>query len=483
MGSLLGFSQLILLGFFILGTILISVFWKEWKIVFIGFFIIFFTSGIFLTENAETKIRNNDFTKYNLFGEDAVLTGVIMREPDARDKITKLTINKIKIAGKKSAISINGKIVVNASKYPEYNYGDLVKVAGKIEYPGVFEGFNYADYLAKDGIFATISFPKIELVKRDYQKGVLSAVYKEILGFKEKLRQSIFSNFSPPQSLILEGMILGDNGAMTQDLKNKLNITGLRHIIAVSGTHIVILSSLLMSLLLMFGLWRGQAINISLVFVILYIVLTGFAASGVRAGIMGAILLLGQKFGRMNTSSRSIIIACAVMLAINPLLLFSDVGFQLSFLSSLGIIYLFPLLDRKLKEICRQKYSGITAIVSMTLAAQIFTLPVLVFNFGNISFVSLPANILVLPIVYWLMVFGFLAGLGGMVLPFLGWVFALPCWFLLTYFLKVMDFFSQPWAVKTVQNLPWFWLAVFYIILATAVSYLNRRNRLRFLNY
>lgn len=482
-GSITFISQLILLGFLILAIFLISLFWNSKRAVLTGFCIIFLMLGVWRMERTQFKIKNNDFLKYNLYGKEVVLKGIVSKEPDIREKSAKLTINNIKIITGDKDISVSGKILITTGRYPRYNYGDLLKIKGKLEEPPVFEDFNYKDYLLKEGIFASIPFPVIELLRENLERGIFPQSYRGILWFKEKLRQSIFQNFSPPQSLILEGTILGDNSALTPELKNKLNITGLRHIIAISGTHVVILSSILMSFLLMLGFWRGQAIYLSLIFISLYIILTGLPASGIRAGIMGGILLLSQKFGRQNTSSRTIIIAGAIMLAQNPLLLLSDVGFQLSFLSSMGIIHLYPLLNEKLNSLTKRRFSELISIASATIASQIFTLPILVFNFGNISLISLPANLLVLPVVYWLMVFGFLAALFGIFSAFLGWIFALPCWILLTYFLKIIDFFSQNWAIKTIENIPWFWLVIFYLVLGFGVRYFNKRARLRFLNY
>lgn len=465
----------------------------------VGFCLIFLVFGFWRIERSQFKIKNNDFVKYGFFDKNIVLTGVVVREPDVRERNIKLILAKIKLQTEDKEIPISGKILLNVPRYPEYKYGDLLKVRGIIQEPPVFEDFNYKDYLLKEGIFATISFPKIKLLKEDQLQGLTAQFYKGILWFKGKLRESIFQNFSPPQSLILEGIILGDNSALTPELKNKLNITGLRHVIAISGTHIVILSSILMSFSLLLGFWRGQAFYLSLIFIALYIILTGQPSSGVRAGIMGGILLLAQKLGRMNKSERTITLAGAIMLLINPLLLLKDVGFQLSFLASLGIIYLYPLLysikfthfipflkfrkeNRNLKFLY-EKSDNFKSIMVVTISAQIFTLPILVFNFGNISLVSLITNILVLPFVSWLMIFGFLAGLLGIISGFLGWLFVFPSWILLTYFLKVMDFFSQDWAIKKIENVHWLWLIIFYFILGIIVRYFTKRARLKFLNY
>ncbi|MEK7664789.1 MAG: ComEC/Rec2 family competence protein, partial [Patescibacteria group bacterium] len=264
-----------------------------------------------------------------------ILIGEVISEPDIRDTFQKI---KVKTENPK------GVVLATVGRYPEYRYLDKVKITGKLETPQEFGGFNYKNYLLKDGIYSVMAFPKVELINSGRPTFAWQKIYSKILFLKQKSRESIRRNFLPPYSSILEGTILGDNGALSQDLKDKLNITGLRHIIAVSGTHIVILSAILMSLLIYLGLWRGQAFYFSIIFISFYIILTGMSSSGVRAGIMGGFYLLAQKLGRQSMGSRVIVMAGAVMLAFNPLLLFYDVGFQLSFLAVLGLIYFEPLI-------------------------------------------------------------------------------------------------------------------------------------------
>ncbi len=222
-----------------------------------------------------------------------------------------------------------------------------------------------------------------------------------------------------------------------------------------------------MSFLLFFGLRRGQAFYVAIIFICFYIILTGLPSSGVRAGIMGGLYLLAQKLGRQSMGSRVIVMACAVMLFINPLYLFYDVGFQLSFLAVLGLIYLEPFIKRFVKF----------SIVSTTLAAQIFILPIMVYNFGNISYVSPITNLLISPIVSLLMIFGFLSSIAGAVSNILGLIFYFPCWIFLTYFVKIIDFFSQPWAMGVIQNVHWIWLVISYFIIALGARYLNKKYK------
>ncbi|MCX6723120.1 MAG: ComEC/Rec2 family competence protein [Candidatus Staskawiczbacteria bacterium] len=434
-----------------------------------GFCILFLVIGILLVQISEFNIANDKLSKLNGRGQ-VVLTGVINDEPDVRDTSQMLNV---KVS--------DSTVLVTTKRYPEFKYLDKIKLTGKLETPMVAENFNYKNYLLKDHIYSVMAFPKIEVVSEKIQYNIYSYFYEKILFCKQKIRDSIQHNFSPPQSSILEGTILGDNGAMTSDLKSKLNITRLRHVISVSGTHIVILSSIIMSLLLAAGLWRGQAFYIAIIFICLFIILTGLPSSGIRAGIMGGLFLLAQKLGRQSNGSRVIIMACAVMLLINPLLLIYDVGFQLSFLAVMGLIYLEPFIKFLIKKFTKDKAEELVSVISTTFAAQIFTLPIMIYNFGNISFVSPITNLLISPIVYLLMVFGFLASIAGIFSNVLGFILSVPCYFLLSYFIWIINFFSKPWAMKTIQNIHWVWLIILYLIITVGTYILRKRYSWNFL--
>jgi competence protein ComEC len=482
-GSIINFSPFFNQVILIFGLSLISVFWKDKKVVLVGFCLLFFSFGVIKILFVQSKIENNSFL--DLYNKNVVLIGRISGDPDKRDRIIRLTLNDIEILGDGEKRKVSGKLIITGSRYPEFRYGEIIKVEGGLEEPQNLDGFDYKGYLLKDGIYGQISFPKIEMSneKFDYPvyKNIWFSIYSQILFFKEKARVNIRENFSPPYSSILEGMILGDNGAISQDLKTKLNTTGLRHIIAISGSHIVILSSIVMSFLLMIGFYRGQAFYLAISTITLYIITSGLPASAVRAGIMGGLFLLSQKVGRKNCSARSIIIACAIMLALNPLLLFYDAGFQLSFLASLGIIYLSPILNRHLTKFLKKK-ENLKEILATTLAPQIFTLPLLIFNFGSVSLVSPITNILIAPAVYGLMILGFLATFLGMLVGFLGQLISIPLWFFLYYFNLIVELFSQKWAIIYVYNVSWPWIAVFYLILFITTRYLVKKQSLAFLN-
>ena len=396
------------------------------------------------------------------------MIGAVSAEPDIRENNINLVIKPK---------SMDGRVLVNTRRYPEYRYGDKLKVTGKLKTPVEFEDFNYKDYLIKDGIYSVIYWPKIDLIGENQG----NFVYAKILKLKNKLRESINQNLSPPQSSILEAMILGDKRKLPEDLKEKLNIAGIRHVTAISGLHVTILTSILMTILIGLGFWRQQAFWFSIILITLFIIMAGLQPSAIRAGIMGGLFLLGQYLGRMSVSSRSIVIAASLMLAQNPFLLKLDVGFQLSFLAMMGIIYLMPIFQDWFRKIPAN--FQFRSILAMTLSAQVFTLPILIYNFGYISFVAPITNVLIVPLLYWIMLFGFVFAFFGAIWQFLGWILSIPNWFLLTYIAKIVDIFSKlPFASKTLE-ISWVWLAISYLILGLITWRLQESQKLKFLQY
>lgn len=471
----------VLLVFLILGLILISVFWKYKKLAVLGFCFIFLVFGIWRHYLAELKIFKSEVRELNKLNQEITLIGKVSTEPDIREKRQKLKIENCKLEINEKLQDISGAILITTNRYPQYQYGDNLKIRGKLEAPKEIEDFNYPGYLAKDGIYSIIYFPKIEIIEREKYDGFFSLLFSKILKIKNKLRESIYRNLSPPQSTILTSLILGDKKHLSEELKEKLNAVGLRHITAVSGLHVAVLTNILMTALIALGFWRQQAFYFTIILISFFVLMTGLQSSAIRAGLMGFFLLLAQHLGRQNASERTIVFACALMLFQNPLLLKFDIGFQLSFLAILGIIYFLPSFQDWLKFI---KFKNARDILAMTFSSYLFTLPILIYNFGSFSLVSPLTNLLVLPILSWVMIFGFLAAILGVFSQVLGWIFSLPSWFLLTYIIKIINYFSSiPFGQVKIENFHWIFLLISYLILIILAFKLKEKQKLKFLNY
>ncbi len=275
---------------------------------------------------------------------------------------------------------------------------------------------------------------------------------------------------------------MGDKNYLTKGLKNELNIAGVRHIVAISGMHIAIIESILVTLLLALGFWRNQALDISLIVCFIFVALTGFQSSAIRAWIMGSFAVWAEIIGRKSDSLRILIFTASLMLMFNPLLLRYDIGFQLSFLAVLGIIYLGELFNYWFRFIPNWKWLNLREILVMTFSAQFFTFPFLIYYFGHISLVAPLTNTLIIPVIPFLILFGFLSSLIGLVWPFLSLILAFPCWFLLFYIDGIISLVSR-WPVYPQLNFPFLIFVIAYPILILEISILKRKLRWRFLDY
>lgn len=477
LSSFLDFSQPVLLGILILGIILISIFWNHKRLIVTGFCFLFLVLGIWRYQQTESGILDDGLLTLNDSSENITLTGIVSTEPDIREKTQKLTI-KLSDDG---SLETGGKVLVATNHYPEYKYGGRLRINGKLESPSKdINGFNYRDYLKKDGIYSLMSFPEIELIGQNSG----SPIYKILFSFKDKFKETARQFISPPQEGILEALIFGDEEGISRDWKDKLNFTGTRHITAVSGMNITIISFLILNFLLILGFWRQQAFYFTIFLLALYILMIGAPASAVRAGIMAGLLLLAQHLGRLSQAVRAVVFAAALMLAFNPLILGLDVGFQLSFLAILGMVYLQPFFHDFLRKIPNPKFFPVRTTLSATLAAQVFTLPILVYNFGYIPVTSPLTNILIVPFLAPLTILIFIFGLGGMIFSVFGWVLSWPTWLVLTYITGIINWFSKlSFASFRLENVHWTWLIISYLILGFLAWRSGEKQKLKFLNY
>jgi len=471
--SFFNISSFIIGELFILGVFYSLLFSKKKLILTFGLCLIFLSFGILRYQTVFENFGTQEIKDFINFSEQVEFVGKVAEEPDIRQDNINLLINVEKITINKIDISMSGNILVTANRYPEYQYGDKLSIAGLLKEPHIFEDFNYKNYLRKDNIPAVIYYPDISIIE---DNSLSSSFYKKILYFKDQMRKTIKQNLSPPQSSILSAVILGDKKNISDEWKEKLNKTGVRHITAVSGMHIIILTSILMSFLIGIGFSRGKAFYLTIGFIFLYIMLIGFPSSAVRAGIMAGLILLAQKIGRMSQSQRGIVFAATIMLFQNPFLLKDDVGFQLSFLAVLGISYALPIFQNWLKFIPENKYFGIKDILGMTFSAQIFTLPILIYNFGYISLISPFTNILIVPILPFIMISGFIFSFIGIFWQFLGWILSFPAWFLLTYVIKIIDLLYKVPSTSLEVKISWFYFIVFYSLLVYFIWGLRRKN-------
>jgi competence protein ComEC len=368
--------------------------------------------------------------------------------------------------------NLDGAILLEFRSPPrdqELRYGDRVRLSGVLGPPPVIQGFNYADYLARQGIFGILSDPVI----RSVAHGEASPVRSALFAIRRRALETLKKIFPEPECALLSGILLGEESTIPVTLQNAFSRTGTTHIIAISGFNISIIAGMFLSLTKRLPRripgWLAAILGIAL-----YTVLVGAAASVVRAAIMGGMVVVARQLGRRSHGLTSLVFTGSVMTMISPWILW-DIGFQLSFAATLGLIlYADPLqngferllLNRISKEKARTTASVAGEIFLMTIAAQITTLPVLLLYFNNLSLSSFLINPFVLSVQPLVMIAGGLALLLGMVFPAAGRAVAWVGWAPTAYTIRVVEWgatFSSL-SLPTGPISP-VWIAVYYAVL------------------
>lgn len=384
-------------------------------------------------------------------GEEITVEGQIVAEPDERLNFTQLTVRPD---------NFNDKILVRAPLYPEFEYGDKVKVAGKLEWPENFQTetgreFDYQKYLNKDGVFFIINRPTVELVA-PAGLSLRGGLFKIKHNFSARLSQMI----SEPAVSLLDGLLLGEKQGMGKEWNERFRIVGLSHIVVLSGYNLSVVAE---NLLRVTGwlLPRAAGLATGAAGVILFTLLAGAGPAATRAAVMALLALLARATGRVYAATRALGLAALAMIVWNPAVLLFDLGFQLSFIAAFGVIHGPPLLEKYFTWVPAR--GGLREIALTTVSAQVAVLPLILYATGNLSLFGLPANLLVLPAIPATMLFGFLAGLLGLIYLPLGLPFAYLAYFLLYYILLMTKLFAAlPAASVALPEFPLFLLCLMY---------------------
>jgi competence protein ComEC len=297
----------------------------------------------------------------------------------------------------------NQNLLVTTTKSGKFFYGDRVWLTGKVAEAKAFEDFDYKGYLERHNVYGLMRYPKAIVLKIDQGNKLVYGLLKLKHWFVARLSEVL----SSPYDSLLLGILIGAKRALPEELYQQFINTGTSHIIAISGFNISVIVGALA--FLPYYLGRRVSFFLTLLVIGIFVVMSGASASVVRAALMGGLLLTSFGIGRLYSITPALCCAALLMLLVNPRILFWDVGFQLSFLATAGIVYGVEPLEILTKK--WPSFFGLKTIFFTTLTAVIATLPLTLFEFGRLSLVALLVNMLVLPIVPAAMFFGFFSAL------------------------------------------------------------------------
>ncbi len=431
----------------------------------------FFMLGVWRLAISLPHINNHNIAYYH--NQYIKFTGQVVAEPDIRDNSRKLVLGNIVFKHQ----SLSGKVLVTLPNQAIYNYGAWLKLSCQLRQPGMVNDFDYAKYLAVKNIYTVCYTARSVILLNQHKLNPWQNFYQSILALKSRVKNKLDISLPQPENEILSAIILGLRRGIPSHVLNDLRATGLSHIIAISGLHISIVAGLLLNLFIFIGLKRRWAFYFAILSLILFLFLIGFRASSLRAGVMGFVALWALTLGRLNKSINALLLAATILLLINPKLLLGDVGFQLSFLAVAGIIFLGEYIDKFLTKIKLPESFEIKSSLMMTLSAQVMVLPLLVYYFGNLSLVAPLANILVLPFLPPIMIFGFIQALVAFVSVPLAQLIGHITQALLDWIMFISHQLALlPWSnfvlTKTVS---FFWLIFYYLAIILLIYSIRKK--------
>lgn len=420
-------------------------------------------------------------------GGYVTLAGWVAEQPDVRDTHVNLRVRVEQlIPADGTPIPTRGDALVQAPLPADYRYGDPVEVAGRLETPPQLDDFDYRDYLARQGVHSLMRYARVTVTGA--RRG--SPVRAAMLDFRQAAHATIARLLPDPQAALLSGILLGIEGRISPGVREAFNAVGATHVIAISGSNMVILAGLIQALAGRAFRRPGWVAGLTITGVLAYAVFVGGDAAVIRAAVMTTLALIAAELGRQTYGLASLGFTALLMTLIDPDLLW-DVSFQLSFLATLGLVlYVDPLqaaLQRALERITtKERARGIVGAVSdafvVTVAAQITTAPLMALTFGRFSLLSLPVNFLIIPAQPPLMVLGGIGVALGMIALPLGQIFAWGAWLFLSWTVGVVRFAAAlPGASLPVEGVPpaaiWAVYGVLFAATAFAMQHPDTRAR------
>ncbi len=288
---------------------------------------------------------------------------------------------------------------------------------------------HYGDFVIVEGIYNNGSLIKGDIKEKQVSNNIFTIIRKRLITFYE-------NSLPQPYASLVAGITIGAKSSLPKSFSDNLKSTGTSHIVVASGMNITLVAEFIISILLLL-ISRRKALILTITFIWFYTFIAGFEAPIIRAVVMASIALSGQILGRVANTLRYVLLTGLIMLIIVPNWI-TDVGFLLSFATTISLIFFQSRVSTLLKflpEIIKEDLAS-------SIAAQIGSIPIILFFFGNFNPLSPIINVLVLWIVAPVMIVGGLSGVLSFIIPGFAKLILLTIYPLTVWFVAVVKFFG-----------------------------------------
>lgn len=387
-------------------------------------------------------------------GAVVISEAVVVAEPKPSQTTTQLVVET----------EAGERYLLLAPLYPAYRYGDRLRFSGQLTRPENFitssgREFAYEDYLARQDIYYQVFQPEITLLGR----GEGSVWRRALAAVKGKFLAGIESVLPEPQAGLLAGLLLGSRASLDRAVLEDFRRVGLTHMIVLSGYNLTIVAEAVRAVFRFLPLFPN--LGAAALSIILFALMAGGGGAVWRAALMAVFALLARATGRVYDVARALALTVVALVLWDPRYLVFDLGFQLSILATLGLLFLSSLIKNWFGRVPER--FGLREILVSTVAAQIAVLPWILYQTGELSLAAFPANPLVLIVVPAIMLFGFAAGLLSLISSSLAFLPGSLAYLLLSYQLALVNLFARlPLASLSVRHFPLLLVVLVYALLA-----------------
>lgn len=447
------------------------------KYIFIWVFVFYF--GIF---NTSCRIKNTDLL-YNISPCNAIVQGKIVSIPQSKNsEKTTFFFKPTLIESNKQEYHLqNEKLLVTLSSPDKLKIYDSYKLQGRLAKPfkaGNPSQFDYGNYLKNYDTYAV--FYAKQFSKLSVSPTKIEVVLQWINDYRERIIQIHSAYLKSPNLEILGGIVFGDDAVSpSENIRQSFINSGLLHILAASGMNVAFIFSFFFLIFSTLKINYKLNISIGIITVILYSLMTGLGASVVRASLMLVFVLIGKLIDRDAHSISLLSFVAFLMLIYNPMYI-NDVGFQLSFIVTLGLLLMTPYIVKSKNNFV----NWILGTIFIPVIAQLWVIPLQIFYFNNISLYAVFANVMCVPILSIISFGGFISSLlAGIPLlaHFICKIFDIVLNPLITILINISDFWGHlPNAAIQTTHPKVYQIILYYLILIIFTGIMNAEIRQKY---
>ena len=354
---------------------------------------------ILIVAFAQIKYYEGIFeNKYKNINEDDEISiiGTIVSDPQEKEYKTKYILKIDTINSNKKYK--NTKVILYTKNGKEtLKYGDKIELVGNFKLaqerrnPG---GFDYRFYLKTKKIYGIVTTKNTKRLKEN-NVNIISMIANKTANVIKNQSKKLLEN---KKACLLIGLLIGDTDEIDEETKEDFRNSNLTHMLAVSGLHVSYVLLAVNYIITKVKIHKKLSKIIVMLLILFFILVTGATPSVLRAGTMTIYLILGGIFYRRISVFSSLNLSLLVIIIMNPYCLF-DVGLQLSYAGTIGIVYLYPIIKEKI-------YNKANSIL-ITISANIVIIPIMLYNFNTISLTFFISNLLAGPIIGIIIILGF----------------------------------------------------------------------------